>query len=537
MKSAMPRLERCFPIAVFVLVGTLWLPAASAWEFTFASPEVEAAVEKALDYLEKHASDEPRPGGQVLVGLTFLKARKPDHPAVQAALAATQRQLAQPVIQGDVYTVGLMLVFLCELPPDERQAELIDRLVDQLRRMQKPHGGWGYLHLETGDTSMTQMAVLGLWSADAAGHSTPLECWEKVTHWLMRTQAPNGSFSYQGKDPGGFTSIEQDTNGTRPSMCAAGSGCLYMCADYFGLLDEKRGSGTTTADTDHPLKRVKQPNSGRNERKSSLIDRGMLWERIAMADQYMNAHYTVYPEVHPHYYLYALERYKTFKDYCDGNDDAEAAWYTEAAQNLLNLQKEDGHWASSRHENGDVCDTCFATLFLLRSMRQKIVARLGGGLLAGGRLYELERQERIARGKRHQSLSEIESLLDELAAGRRVDLFDVQLAGDEHDESELRSRLRVLLADAKSPWAKCVVLRKLAELHNLDDVPLLIEALRDPNADVYRAANDALRFLSRKFSGPGFRGEDDIATRKQVVVHWKKWYRSLRREYELAESR
>jgi hypothetical protein len=169
-------------------------------------------------------------------------------------------------------------------------------------------------------------------------------------------------------------------------------------------------------------------------------------------------------------------------------------------------------------------------------MRQKIVARLGGGVLAGGRLDELERRERNARGKRHQSLCEIQLLLDELAAGRWVDLGEVQLAGDEHDESEFRGRLRELLADAQSARAKCMVLRKLAELHNLDDVPLVIEALRDPNPDVYRAANEALRFLSRKFTGPGFRGEDDIATRRQVVEHWKKWYRSLWREYELAES-
>jgi len=533
VKIAVPRVGRFLAVVVFVMPGTLWLPDAPAEEFTFASPEVEAAVEKALDYLEKHGGDEPRPGGKALVGLTFLKARRPDHPAVQAALAATLRQLTQPVIQDDVYTVGLMLVFLCELPPDERerQAESIDQLVEQLRRMQKPHGGWGYSHLETGDTSMTQMAVLGLWSADAAGHGTPLECWENVANWLLRTQAPDGGFGYQGKDPGSFTPVAQDQ--TTQSMCVAGSGCLYMCADFFGLLEEKLDAGSE--DADNPLKKVKKPGAGHKGRETTRVDTKLLWERIGKANQHMDAIYTIHPDFHHYYYLYALERYQTFKDFSDGRRDPDTPRFVEGAKSLISHQEADGHWESP-HPTGAVVDTCFATLFLLRSMRQKIVARLGGGVLEGGTLAELERKERNARGNRHQSLNEIQILLDGLAAGHSVNLSDVQLAGDDHDFGEFRSRLRELLADAKSPGAKRMVLRKLAELHNLDDVPLVIEALRDPSPDVYRAANDALRFLSRKFSGPGFHGEDDIATRKQVVAYWKKWYRSLRREYELAEG-
>jgi HEAT repeat protein len=106
-------------------------------------------------------------------------------------------------------------------------------------------------------------------------------------------------------------------------------------------------------------------------------------------------------------------------------------------------------------------------------------------------------------------------------------LNGLDLKGDETDHEEFRSRLRALLAEATSPEAKRVVLRKLAEMHNLADVPVLIEALRDPNPTVHCAANEALKFLSRKLSAPGLSDEDDAATRKAVIAYWEKWHESL----------
>ena len=123
MKSALPRGTRRLGLVILVMAGILLWSAAPARALTPESPEVVAVVEKACGYLEKHARDEGRPGGKALVGLTFLKAGKPDHPAVQQALAATQQHLAQPVIHGDVYMVALMLVFLCELPKDQRAGQ------------------------------------------------------------------------------------------------------------------------------------------------------------------------------------------------------------------------------------------------------------------------------------------------------------------------------------------------------------------------------------------------------------------------------
>jgi len=511
------------------------------------SPEVKEAVEKACAFLASH--EEHRPGGKALVGLTFIKAGKFDHPRVQQGIAAVEQMMKFDVTQQNIYTIGLTLIFLTELPPAQQAqyADTITKLIASLKTLQKPHGGWGYSHRDTGDTSMHQYGILGLWSAEAAGYDTPLECWERAANWVIRTQAPDGSYTYQGQDPGGLTPIEQDKGGTRPSICAAGSGCLYMCADYFGLLDVKLGSGTANADADNPLKKVKKPGTGRKGKESTQVDPQMLWGRIAKADEYMDANFTVYPAVHPCYYLYAFERYKTFKDYCEGNIDKEVAWYTEMAQNLFKLQKADGHWDPWHQENGEVCDTCFAALFLLRSMYKKVteIKRLQGGLAVGGRgLPSGEGDLTMEKGSvKHKPLKgPAEGLLAMIANPNDPDferavsgLASQSLASDEDHLSDIQKKLRDMLKDSKSPEQRVAAVKLLARTRDLHQVPILLEALKDPEPDVFMAANEGLRFISRKFGGPGFWGGSDEPTRREAQKFWNKWYKSLNPESEFEE--
>ncbi|HVC95239.1 MAG TPA: hypothetical protein VND64_16205, partial [Pirellulales bacterium] len=354
------------------LVGAAFLPA-PARALTPKSPEVKASVARACAYLAASTSTEGRHGGKALVGLVFLKAEQPNHARVQEAVAAVYDALKSdnPGNVEYVYATGLMLIFLTELPPEQhvQHAEAINTLVGRLQACQKAHGGWGYLARDTGDTSMTQYGILGYWSAEAAGFETPLDSWEKGANWLMRTQDPDGAHGYQGNDPGGFIPIEQAT--TTESICAAGAGSLYMCADYFGLLDDKLGKGGAADDADNPLKRVKKPGVGRKGKETTQVDPSMLWQRMEKANGHMDKIFTVDPQQHPYYYLYAYERYRTFRDYVDGNIEKEMPWYTDAAKSLFKLQDADGHW-QTRNQEGNVCDTCFATLFLLRSMYKKV---------------------------------------------------------------------------------------------------------------------------------------------------------------------
>ena len=61
-----------------------------------------------------------------------------------------------------MYDLGLSIIFLSELDPELYRSE-INALMKLMIKWQKPVGGWGYLegpHIDTGDTSMTQYAVL-----------------------------------------------------------------------------------------------------------------------------------------------------------------------------------------------------------------------------------------------------------------------------------------------------------------------------------------------------------------------------------------
>ena len=56
------------------------------------SPEVQAMIKRATDFLLKSATAGHGPGGDALVGLALFKAGyEPTHPAVASAIAAAQR--------------------------------------------------------------------------------------------------------------------------------------------------------------------------------------------------------------------------------------------------------------------------------------------------------------------------------------------------------------------------------------------------------------------------------------------------------------
>ncbi len=149
-----------------LVMGAAWCGAAAG--FTPESPEVRAMVKNGLKYLETASDD--RPGGKALIGLAFFKdGAGEDHPRVKegieaslfAAVMATEPDLI------DVYSLGISIIFLCEVNPSKYRIE-IEKMIAAIKVRQKPGGGWGYLggpHGATGDTSMTQYAVLSLWTA------------------------------------------------------------------------------------------------------------------------------------------------------------------------------------------------------------------------------------------------------------------------------------------------------------------------------------------------------------------------------------
>jgi len=100
-------------------------------------------------------------------------------------------------------------------------------------------------------------------------------------------------------------------------------------------------------------------------------------------------------------------------------------------------------------------------------------------------------------------------------------------AQEKVEPEKLVKRLLELAGD-DNPEAKAAALRALARSRNFDDVPLMIEAIRDPNPVVYQAAVDALRRFDRRTADYGKPLPADDSFRAAEAAQWRQWYRTIR---------
>ena len=495
------------------------------------SPEIEAAVQRAVKFLQQDKV-ENRLGGKALMGLALVKAGV-DHNDAKIREAADE--LANAVATGRgldegniVYTLGLSIIFLTQLDP-QQHGEQIKNLLDRLLKCQKPHGGWGYLVRPTGDTSMTQYGVLAMWEASRAGFAVPDDAWERVCNWLLRTQDPGGAFGYQGEDPQSFERVKQV--GVRHSLAAAGSGCLYICQDHLGLGDRQSQRGAAPSS----LRRVEQRGIITRRRGANVET-----QRLAAAQQLGNAwfeaNYTIEPPAgYTHYYMYALERYQSFREALGGPPEKKP-WYDDGATYLLENQQSDGGWVG---ECGKSCDTAFGILFLVRSTRKSLIRAglLGDGALLAGRglprdgdLVQTQGGEVVAKplvGPAEHLLTLMEDADNPEYLSAVEGFAELAREADEETLNKHARRLREL-AGSPRPEARVTAVRALGRTRDITQVPTLIYALSDPEGEVVQAAVEALRYLSRKPpNSPGTVITDD-GSRRAAIEFWKGWYRTLR---------
>jgi hypothetical protein len=493
------------------------------------SPEVQKLVDSALSFLAK-ATDE-RLGGRCLIGLAFLKAGRADHPRVREALDDCRKQMAAnpPDSALDVYSNGLAVLFLCELSPRNHSRE-IEWYLARMKARQKDHGGWGYSDYETGDTSQTQFATLCYWEAHRRGFGIDGASVDEVADWIVRTQDPDGCWGYQGKFSKSTLLIEQDEKNC--SMLAAGLGSAYICADLFGT--SAATTATPSADRLPAALRLvdglnnSRVNGGIRPQKASP---GRLIESINRAHGWMEKNFAVDIGGKSFYYLYALERYKSFQEAFERAVEEEPKWYNEGYEYLAKEQRPDGSWYGYC---GAPCDTAFATLFLLRSMQRSIRIDLGEGTLLSGRglpsnlaKVKVRNGQLIVeqtRTKVDELLSMIEDdsegLLDELARDPS------QLVVDKVDEHSAR-RLQQMVRGGE-PEVRLLAVRALGRSGKLDYVPSLLHALSDPDRRIVLEARDGLRFVSRNFQGLGPPDDFTEQQRFQAIDAWRNWYKSLR---------
>jgi hypothetical protein len=504
--------------------------------YTPGSPEVRDAVGRAVRFLETSQKyPDMRPGAQAIAGLALLKnGARPNHPFVASAAAhicAGIESAPDPEkCTFDMYSTALSIIFLVILDKDRYGPE-IDFLLRYLHGQQKPHGGWGYKKLTTGDTSMTQNALLCFWEANKAGVPLSPDMIDRGLIWLLKTQDPSGGFGYQGNVSNDFTPVRQ--SGVRPSMSGAGLGSLYVCADLLnvGRPEQKRQRELPPGVTE--IKEEKRQGPAR-----SRVDPRLVHQALARGKAWMDQNFQIENPAfdYPTYNLYTLERYHTFRELAEGNVEAEPRWYNDGVRYLLSKQNDDGSWTDRCRQTAA---TGFGILFLVRSTKISVTGKreFGDGTLVGGRgLPKYTDVVTVVQGKviAKPELGALDAMLKALEDASAPDAADALAALAElptEEAGDLVSKhakmLQELAAD-ESPEARLAAVRALGKKRNLDYVPVLIYALTDPDPEIVRAARDSLRRISRKFRGFGMPDNPTELERHTAIRKWQAWYLAIR---------
>ena len=515
--------------------------------FTPKSPEVKAMVARGVTFLESKGGDDPRMGAQALVALALYENHcGAAHPRVVQAVETIRHELGNldpekvKLGQSQIYEAGLAAIFLIKLDPVAYSRE-IECLLAYLQLRQKPHGGWGYFHEEIGDTSMTQYGVLSAWEANKAGFEVPIGSIERVATWLLKTQDPSGGHAYKGKTSDSFVPIAQSRQSL--GMTAAGVGSLYISAHLLGVMTRKDRPDNALPNA---LKEVK-PEAPETKVKTQ-IPAAMFQAAQGRGTGWLQRNYKIDPKGYTHYYLYALERCMSFREYSEKGPNGKIQedspiWYNDGVRYLMKTQAESGNWESDSPA-GAFADTAFGILFLLRSTGKSLGemnAKLGDGTLVGGRGLPKESDQALVRDGEviaRPLLGPAEQLLAMLEGSEGADdlpdydqTIDLLAELPPQEAAKLvgqhAEQLRQLVGDW-SPEARLAAVRALAKTRDLDNVPTLIYALTDPNFEVARGARTALRRLSRRPSGYGMPDEPTAGERLTAIRKWKAWYLAIR---------
>ena len=337
--------SRRHAFATTVLCGGLaWLVfcAAPVSAYTPESPEVKAMVASAYKFLETaNDTHQNEFGGECLIGLAFVKKGKGDeHPQVAKAVNKVRQVLAGELHPHAQYSAAIACIFLCELDVQKYRPE-IDKLLGYLLQVQRAGGGWTYADYGSGDVSQTQYGVLALWTADKHGLNVSGEAAERVAGWLTRVQDVGGGWPYQGDDRG----ARVNQSGVTLSVSAAGLSSVYICADILGIINSS-GERVTNSDLPPALRLVADEKDKGRDKRGGTKARPAIQRAMTDGDRWFDQNFSIVFPTYQQYYLYALERYKSFKEFADGKDEAEPKWYNEGVELLKKSQGGNGNWES-----------------------------------------------------------------------------------------------------------------------------------------------------------------------------------------------
>ncbi len=540
-------------IAAMLAVAWLFVWTDSAAAYSPTHPKVQAIVGKARQFLNKCS---PSTMGQHgIVAMALLKSGSPvSDPKIQESIKTIRGNIQGESYGSPVnYNVATTIIALIEVDPVQYRPE-IEALLKVLLSRQEGHGGWSYWPGEgghgrqEGDSSMTQYGTLALWAAHRAKFNVPPEAIERVTNFWIRTQTPEGAWGYQGHVAPLGQRIPQE--GVRPSIGVAGLSGVYICGELFGLAkgDKKRTSGISAA-----LQKVEQPKAQQQERYVSAkgVNLDLLRQSQQLGEQYIARSRNGYTQdTWEMFYLYGMERFRSFQELYEGTHPENAKWYDDGVDFLAKTQAQDGSWSFSGHTTAEAA---FGVLFLVRSTKKSIEREFGDGLVRGGRglptdigkVMVDEKTGDVINPEVNGTIEQLMSILDDPkntnfeSVARQPDKLIEALVRPDVDEDQRAREQRIerlkSMVSTGNYQQRTVAVKALSRTGNLDNVPLLLYALTDPDPRVMRAAEQGLRFISRKFDGFGLPDDPKPDELEQVRLQWKQWFLALRPDAELLD--
>ena len=520
------------------------------------SPEVLASVAKGVAYLNANGAQENRAGGKALIGLALLKAgADTNHPLIMDAVREIRKNMTPGKVSYPypIYEIGISAMFLSDLDPVLYANEL-RYLAEALKFTQQRSGGWGYLndgapdHNRGGDMSMVQYAVMGAWSIYRNGGEISEPMMIAIGRWLLYVQADDGGYAYTST----INANGQVTRDTpRPSTTAAGMASVYVLRDLFEMNPSQQGTRPQENNDFTPPKafrpvRKERTTFGANMRGirenlppaafQRVQNRGNHWLHERFQDSLdKKTQYLCY-------YLYAMERYCSFRELAENIQDPSPAWYNQIAKFLMGIQDADGGWSGCGISTQ--VDTAYAILILRRSTKQTLAkgpATFGGGNMQGGRGLPKSTDHLEVRGGQVVSLTEVRSIhtllegledlveWDDETENRLISVTQTEAEGLLSQNKEKA----ILLLRTGSPQARLMAVSALQKSGDVQFAPALIYALSDPGPTIATAAQTALLAISRNLKGtplPPTTDQDYEAKRQRIIEQWKNWYQEIKKE-------
>ncbi len=147
-------------------------------------------------------------------------------------------------------------------------------------------------------------------------------------------------------------------------------GSSLILANSLGLLAAPKSSeptATSSASTGVPpaLHRtdVKEKKAAMPTLPSGDVDRKQLTETLQHGAGWFDKEFSVRVNAYQYYYLYSLERYRSFEDYLSGQSVEQPDWYNKGFEFLKSTQAPDGSWSDScgararrRSRSSSCCD-------------------------------------------------------------------------------------------------------------------------------------------------------------------------------------